>query len=411
MGKKEDQHINFTDNRLSRIKNETDKRVYYYDTGCPGLELSITPGGTKTLRLNYWDSSRKKSVIMTIGRYPKVKINTARDIIRDKIQKMSAGVDVKAENSQVREESKFDDLFQAWLDEHAKENIKNWQEDERRYKTHIKPYLGHKTVASITADTIMDWRRKLLKTKKQRGEGLLSKGFVHRLFIIVSSVYGIAAPRMHNPCSEVKGYPGKKRDVFLKTDHLKKFFDQLYDESTPEYLRDFLLLSLATGARRSNLLAMLWSDVDLSLRVWIVPGDEVKNKEPMAVPLIGKAVEILERKKKTATSVFVFPSRKSKTGHLVEPKRAWKTFLKDAGLPTDYRFHDIRRTMGSWQAISGTSSDIIGKSLGHRSKQATEHYAHLILDPVRAAMQGAFDKMEESRELEKVVKIRKEEQG
>src|SRR4030095_5985041 len=43
----------------------------------------------------------------------------------------------------------------------------------------------------------------------------------------------------------------------------------------------------------------------------------------------------------------------------------------------DVRIHDLRRTLGSWQARTGASLAIIGKSLGHQSQQATEGYAPL----------------------------------
>jgi integrase len=55
----------------------------------------------------------------------------------------------------------------------------------------------------------------------------------------------------------------------------------------------------------------------------------------------------------------------------------------------DLRIHDIRRTFGSYQAISGASLHIIGKSLGHKSSQATQVYARLNLDPVRASVEKA----------------------
>ena len=55
----------------------------------------------------------------------------------------------------------------------------------------------------------------------------------------------------------------------------------------------------------------------------------------------------------------------------------------------DIRMHDLRRTMGSWQARTGASLLIIGKSLGHKSQQATAVYARLDMDPVREAMETA----------------------
>jgi len=64
--------------------------------------------------------------------------------------------------------------------------------------------------------------------------------------------------------------------------------------------------------------------------------------------------------------------------------------LKRAGLADkDLRQHDLRRTLGSYQAAGGTSLGIIGKSLGHKSLAATAIYAQLDLDPVRESVLSA----------------------
>ena len=49
--------------------------------------------------------------------------------------------------------------------------------------------------------------------------------------------------------------------------------------------------------------------------------------------------------------------------------------------------------MGSWQAVSGASLQVIGKSLGHKSTIATQVYSRLTVDPIRDSMQTATDKM------------------
>lgn len=55
----------------------------------------------------------------------------------------------------------------------------------------------------------------------------------------------------------------------------------------------------------------------------------------------------------------------------------------------DLRIHDLRRTLGSWQAKTGASMVIIGKSLNHKNQATTAIYARLDLDPVRAAVNTA----------------------
>jgi integrase len=397
----------FTNARLNNLQNTTGKDEEYKDTEQKSLLLRLTPAGNKIFRLKAWNKRKQAMTQMVIGHYPAISIATARGVVTDHLRDMAHGVDVAERARLDRAEQTLDDIFQVWLEEHAKQSCKRWDQEVRRYELYIKPHLGTMKHSDISPDVVRGWQNTLSKQKKQRGnEALLSKGVIHRAFIVLSSVFGKAAPQIQNPCSQVKKYKPTTRTTFLKSSELQRFFEALHHQETPEYLKDYLSISLYTGARRSNVLAMRWNHIDLNLKLWMIPGDEMKNTEPMVIPLLDQALEILKCRRQQASSVFVFPSPKnSKTGHFVEPKKAWKSLLKRAGLQDSFRLHDLRRTMGSWQAITGTSTKIIGASLGHKSEQATKHYAHLTIEPVRAAMQRAADAMDSQKTLEKVIRF------
>jgi integrase len=190
--------------------------------------------------------------------------------------------------------------------------------------------------------------------------------------------------------------------------------------------RDFFLLALYTGARTSNLIAMRWQDIDITEAVWVIP--KTKNGDLQRVALSPEAIEILKQRKahKVVNAVWVFPSH-GKTGHIVSPRKAWadlfdwdeleqlKKSIMAIGWPVPesegdirslaskhkinvdrldhLRIHDLRRTLGSWQARQGASLTIIGKSLGHKSQQATQIYSRLDLDPVRQSVEQATASM------------------
>ena len=123
----------------------------------------------------------------------------------------------------------------------------------------------------------------------------------------------------------------------------------------------------------------------LDRALWTIPHEQAKAGESIAVPLVPDAVDILKRRHESANgSPFVFASR-GKSGHIIEPKTAWDRVLKRADIE-DLRLHDLRRTFGSWQAASGVSLNIIGKSMGHKNQSTTAVYARLALDPVREAV-------------------------
>ena len=155
-------------------------------------------------------------------------------------------------------------------------------------------------------------------------------------------------------------------------------------------MRDYIMLSLLTGARRSNVLAMAWAEINLDRATWTIPGSKAKAKDNITVPLTTAAIEVLQaRAEATGAQGWVFPGA-GKTGHLVEPKKGWQRLLQRAGIE-DLRLHDLRRSLASFQIDAGVSLAVIGKGLGHYSQQTTAVYARLAQDPVADAWQKGTD--------------------
>lgn len=138
----------------------------------------------------------------------------------------------------------------------------------------------------------------------------------------------------------------------------------------------------------------LGKEISLDRAEWRIP--KTKNGEPPTVHLAPQALAILKRRRKEAEkeeeiSEWVFPGE-GEHGYFHDPKKAWARILKRAGIE-DLRIHDLRRTLGSWQTVLGASGFIVGKSLGHKSMQATAVYARLNLDPVRTSVNAAATAM------------------
>lgn len=106
-----------------------------------------------------------------------------------------------------------------------------------------------------------------------------------------------------------------------------------------------------------------------------------------------QAKEILTEMRKHAINNWFFPSNiGSKSGRVKDLHRPWYALLERAGIE-DFRFHYLRRTFGSHQAITGASLHIIGKALGDKTLAATQVYSRLTVDPVLNSMQKAVDSM------------------
>jgi integrase len=236
------------------------------------------------------------------------------------------------------------------------------------------------------------------------GIGKTHSTMANRVVELLSSIYNRAIEhgyRGSNPTEGIKPFKEATRDRFIQADELPRFFKALTDDTSSDF-RHFTLLSLLTGARRTNVLSMRWEDVDLKAATWRIP--HTKSGEPQTVPLVPEAVAIL-RERKPQEAGFVFPAP-SKTGYATPPKKRWRALLARAKVP-DLRIHDLRRSLGSWQAISGASLAVIGKSLGHSSPDATMIYARLSLDPVRASLNTATSAMLRAAGVKKAAKVTK----
>ncbi|BCL59474.1 integrase [Desulfomarina profundi] len=399
--------INFTDTKLRKLNHDgSTKRLYFYDAGQPALSLCITPAGTKSFQFQAWDRARGKSVTKSIGKYPSVAINHARQLAANLLTEVNKGVDVIEAAKAIKNEDTLAVIFSRWLDVYAKPHKKSWDEDKRRYTLYIDKPLGSKPISWFSPNKIRKWHSDITKLPKQRGTGTITGTTANRALALLSTIFSQMAPERPNPCKSVKKFREQSRDRFLQPSELQRFFDGLAKPETPPTLRDYLLLSIYTGARRNNVMQMKWVDIDFDQHLWRIPASQSKNAEVMIVPLVAPAIQILKTRKAKTSSVFVFDSSRSKSGHIEEPKRAWKSLLKRANL-SDVRIHDLRRTMGSYQTMTGASSTVVGKTLGHKSQSATAVYARLNLDPVRSSMEAAVEMMEASRELrEKVVNIK-----
>lgn len=376
--------INFTKANLEQLTAPTEGRLYVHDTKEPGLLVQITNSGRKTFQL--YKKHLGKPVRVTIGQWPDWTIEQARKRAREIKVELSNGENPNDKLKQQRQEMTFDYLFKEYLERHAKVKKRTWKEDQRQYDQYLGQ-LASKRLSAITRKDIASLHSRI---------GKEAKTAANRCLALLSSVFGRAIEfglwEGLNPCLGVKKFPEQSRDRFLSADELSRFFVALEQEPN-RTTRDFFLVALLTGARRANVLSMRWSDIDLKNQAWRI--QETKNGIPQTVPLVGPVTEILQERRKTTSSIFVFPGRKSSSGHLEEPKRGWKRICKAAGIE-GARIHDLRRTMGSWQAKTGASLPIIGKSLNHKSVSTTSIYARLDLDPVRTAMEKAAEAMLEA---------------
>lgn len=376
--------LNFTEKAIASLpKPSNGKQEIYYDEGQVGLCLLNSYGGSKTYFSYLKFQGRPQRT--KIGRAGEIKLIDARAKARELRTLADKGTNSGKERNEMLKDMTLKQFFE-------KVYVPNYSVINKKPKTQAKD----KTVFMNNLTSLHN--RKMLSVTHQELDVLhnkikldVSEYTANRAIALLKHMYNKAIewgfPKDRgNPAQGIKMFKEKSRDRFLQPDELRRFFKAL-DEEPNTMFKNYILLSLFIGQRRSNMLSLRWSNIDLQLGFAVFL--DTKNGD-QRIPLVNQAKQILASIPRQAGSDFVFPSDTSKSGHVEDFHRPWYALLKRADIE-NLRIHDIRRTFGSYQAIGGSSALIIGKALGDKTLAATQVYSRLTVDPVLNSMQKAVD--------------------
>lgn len=389
--------FNFTKTALAAIAPPATGRTYAYDTHTPGLAICTTATGRKTFYSYRKVHGRPERI--RIGRWPEMTVEQARDEAAKINGTVAAGENPNDKRRLNRKSPTLGEVYQEFLEAPTRTRAKRAKSPatvagyEQQWRACLAPWEDRK-LASLSRHEIERLHNDLGTTSGHYS--------ANRVLALVKALFNHAIDQGYfasNPAVRLRPFEERSRDRFLQADELPRFWKAV-DAEPSEKIRDFVRLSLFTGQRRSNVLSMRWDDVNLERAVWSIPRQ--KGGKPHEVPLPQPALEILRRRlvgratsgpanpddpDKRLPSEFVFPGLHGE-GHLKEPMRQWRSILENAGID-NLRIHDLRRSLGSWQTITGTNEKTVGRTLGHTDPAATAVYARVDLTAVRQSMETA----------------------
>jgi len=388
------QSFAFTQKRIEDLPAPKTGRTCIHDTKVPGLVVRVTAAGCKTYYV--YRKLAGRPVRIRVGSTAELTVDQARIHAEELNGTIAKGINPQVEKRQARKEATMrgitlHDLWEAYLDFHAKPRKRTWKDDERQYNKYLKAWHRRK-LSSIQPNDVAKWHGRLAKDHGPI-QANRTKALLATMFSKGAKNVGWTGP---NPCKDVPNFPEHSRERFLLPNEMKAFFSALAAEEP--YWQAFFLLCLFTGSRRGNVAGMAWSELDMDNAVWHIPAEKCKNKKATAIALCPPAVAILQkRKEENNGSPWVFPAAWG-NGHLIDPRKAWDRITEAANLD-DLHMHDLRRTQGSWLAAMGISLAIIGKTLGHADLKSTQVYSRLQLDPVKEAVGRTADAMLQAGQL------------
>jgi integrase len=348
------------------------------DNEVRGLGLRITCHGTKTFIFEARVKGRVRR--LKIGQWPDWTVLDARKQAQDLRARISHGEDPSAERAALREEPTFGELATTYMERHATPRKRSASEDEALLRRYIPRTWSGRRLSDFTTDDVSR-----LHDKVGKANGRYS---ANRLLALLRTMFNKARDpwkltKADNPAIGIEPFAEQKRERYLTNDEIVQLNQALMSEPDWRW-RAFFPLSLMFGTRRSELLSARWTNFDLAAHTWLIP--QTKSDKPLLLPVPTAASAILETLPSRGKSEFVFPGV-GKTGHIVEPKKAWKRIKERAGVE-GARVHDLRHTLGGRLASAGVSLPLIGRALNHSQPSTTSRYAHVALEPVRAVLEA-----------------------
>jgi integrase len=335
-----------TDASVQRIKPPTNGSSEIFDLGYPGLALRIGHGGAKTFELFYRINGKLRRE--TLGRWPAISLADARNAWRKTREAIARGETPRRENEAPA--MLFERVAEEWI---KRDQAKN------------KPSSLYQVARSLEVDLLPAWRGKrideigkrdvieLLDSIADRGAPLMARrvqSHVKRLFrwCVERDILKIdptqAMPRVGN---------GKSRDRVLTDNELAKVWAACHGP----YGAVVRMLAL-TGARRDEMAQLRWSEIDgATIKL---EGSRTKNGEPHIIPISAAAEALLNSLPHLGD--FVFSGAK--------PVSNWgqsKRRLDGASGVTNWRIHDLRRTVATGMQRLGVNLQTIEAVLGHTS--------------------------------------------
>lgn len=373
-------HVKLTKKIIDGTLYPEKGQVFLRDTELKGFALRITKG-QKTFILEKFVNGR--CMRLTIGPYGVFTVEMARNKAIELSSEIIKGNDPAQDKLFKREEMTFEELAVLFTERHVSSKSENTQE---QYGIILKIHLSGFNKRKLSAISRGDVARLHAEMGKDRPY------IANRTIAVLRKIFNDAKTwgvfKGDNPAAGIKMFREEKRDRFIHPDEIIKLNTALMKELDP-YTRAAFVVMLFTGQRKTEVLTMKWQDLDFTLGIWHLP--QTKAGRPHNVPIPSNIETLLHSLPKMLNNPYVFVGRDG-TSHLKDIKGAWDRIRSRSGLQ-DLRPHDLRRTLGSWLAISGESLPLIGKVLNHSQPSTTAIYARLSLDPVRAALEANSKRM------------------
>lgn len=382
--------------RIVEAAEPKEAAYFLWCSDLPGFGVRIFPTGKRIYYADYRPKvgARKR---MSLGAHGKLTTEEARKLALQTLGDVLKGEDPAEERATRRKSLTVAALCDQYLaaadrglimgKRSRPKKASTLATDRGRIERHIKPLLGRKLVAELTAADINRFIRdvtagktaKVEKTGKKRGKAIVEggAGTAARTTGLLGGILSFAVSEgaiPFNPAAGVKRPAGNPRTRRLTAEEYRALGRALARaedaRETEQGIAAAWLLAL-TGCRLGEVLALRWSEVDAAGRCFRL----TDTKEGASVRPVGMAAfDILNAIERQDDEPHVLPATRGK-GHYGGFPGFWRKLMEAAGLE-GVTAHTLRHSYASVAGDLGFAEIMIGATIGQASGSVTSRYVH-----------------------------------
>ena len=378
-----------------RVLHDGENRVtlrFPYDSGLIAITRSIQ-GAKWSKSIHSWHIPYNEDIIRNLPELFRGKAIIDSSAIQTELTNRLSG---ESEEKEQRNPEKVNNLLVKPDNPLSEKSIsdlarfKKWMEANRYPESTVKTYTGMMTTflkfvspkeaAECNSEDLFRIVDEYIIPKG------LSHSFQNQMISAVKKFYGKIYRSVMDPGELTRPRPQHRLPNVLSKDEVKK----LLNASLNEKHRVMLSLIYACGLRRSELIELLISDVDVSRKLLIIR--QSKGFKDRVVPISERTIEMIglyKERFKPVTYLFEgqFPGRKYSASSL---ENVFRAACKKAGINKDVTLHGLRHSYATHLLEAGTDLRYIQELLGHKSSRTTEIYTHVTVQNIQK-IRSPFD--------------------
>ena len=377
-----------------------DKEYRIHDGG--GLYFRVRPSGAKSWLFSFSLPGDRKLFRMPIGALNDVSLKEARNKVIELRKLVAEGIDPRtakaaaiAANAQA---ISMQVLFDTWIEFEkitCRVTITWIKRHEDRWRLHLKTTLGNILARDITrahlATALDAMTRKDIREETRKALSTLN---LMMDYALTRHLIELNPARLLKP-KDFAATASRPRDRVLSLPELRRLWQAL-DQSSDTTQSDgqisamsivttsAIKLLILTGARRGEIAAMRWDELNLDAGVWLLPSERTKNRQAHTMYLSNLAVEIIQSLLPiSGNSQFVFDTGHYRDGGHIHADTLTGVIARLRGTVTGskkkitdsaplvdmkpFSIHDLRRSAATaWGEYLKTEPHVIERMLNHQ---------------------------------------------